>query len=237
MNKLPHVRQIIETASQSGAWNMAVDQILLQSAFESGIATLRWYSWEPTVSLGYFQSEAELQTDKRLVNLPHVRRLSGGGTLVHDHELTYSLSLPPSQSLITRPVELYHIVHQCIAAELSRRGANAMLRGVTVKNRQEPVLCFAREDEHDLVLDGHKILGSAQRRRRGAILQHGGLLLAASSVTPELLGLQDLRPRIDLDQLAESLGNAILAEIAETWETGTLTTEELDRVRSMIAGF
>jgi lipoate-protein ligase A len=112
-----------------------------------------------------------------------------------------------------------------------------MLRGVTVKNRQEPVLCFAREDEHDLVLDGHKILGSAQRRRRGAILQHGGLLLAASSVTPELLGLKDLRPRIDLDQLAESLGSATLAEVAETWETGTLTTEELDRVRSMIAGF
>lgn len=216
---------------------MAVDQALLQSAFENGIATLRWYSWEPTASLGYFQSETELQNDSRLANLPHIRRLSGGGTLVHDQELTYSLTLPPSQSLITRPIELYRIVHQCIAAELSSRGANAMLRGVTVKNRKEPVLCFAREDEHDLVLNGHKILGSAQRRRRGAILQHGGLLLAASSVTPELLGLRNLCPEINLDRLAETLGATILSEVAETWENGTLTTQELENVHAIIAGF
>lgn len=216
---------------------MAVDQVLLQSAFENGIATLRWYSWEPTASLGYFQSETELQNDSRLANLPHIRRLSGGGTLVHDQELTYSLTLPPSQSLITRPIELYRIVHQCIAAELSSRGANAMLRGVTVKNRKEPVLCFAREDEHDLVLNGHKILGSAQRRRRGAILQHGGLLLAASSVTPELLGLRNLCPEINLDRLAETLGTSILSEVAETWENGTLTAQELENVHAIIAGF
>lgn len=216
---------------------MAVDQALLQSAFENGIATLRWYSWEPTASLGYFQSETELQNDSRLANLPHIRRLSGGGTLVHDQELTYSLTLPPSQSLITRPIELYRIVHQCIAAELSSRGANAMLRGVTVKNRKEPVLCFAREDEHDLVLNRHKILGSAQRRRRGAILQHGGLLLAASSVTPELLGLRNLCPEINLDRLAETLGATILSEVAETWENGTLTTQELENVHAIIAGF
>ena len=55
MTKLPHVRQIIEPAPNSGAWNMAVDEVLLQSAIENGIATLRWYSWEPTASLGYFQ--------------------------------------------------------------------------------------------------------------------------------------------------------------------------------------
>lgn len=237
MAKLPRVRQIVEPVPNSGAWNMAVDQALLQSAFENGIATLRWYSWEPTASLGYFQSETELQNDSRLANLPHIRRLSGGGTLVHDQELTYSLTLPPSQSLITRPIELYRIVHQCIAAELSSRGANAMLRGVTVKNRKEPVLCFAREDEHDLVLNRHKILGSAQRRRRGAILQHGGLLLAASSVTPELLGLRNLCPEINLDRLAETLGATILSEVAETWENGTLTTQELENVHAIIAGF
>ncbi len=235
MTKLPHVRQIIEPAPNSGAWNMAVDEVLLQSAIENGIATLRWYSWEPTASLGYFQRESELQNDPRLANLPHVRRLSGGGTLVHDHELTYSLTLPPSQSLITRPMELYRIVHQCIAAELSSRGAGAALRGVTVKNRQEPVLCFAREDEHDLVLNGRKVLGSAQRRRRGAILQHGGLLLAASPVTPELLGIRDLCPGVDLERLAESLGTAIVKEIAGTWENGTLTAQELESVRTTIA--
>lgn len=228
MPKLPHVRQIIEPLPRSGKWNMAVDEALLQSAIERGTATLRWYMWEPTVSLGYFQNEADLQSDPRLGSLPRVRRLSGGGTLVHDRELTYSLTLPASQSLITRPTELYRIVHGCIAAVLQSRGADVVLRGVTVKNPVEPVLCFAREDEHDLVLQGHKVLGSAQRRRRGSILQHGGLLLAASPYTPELLGLRELCPDLDFAGLTESLGAAIVAVVAEAWGNATLTVQELE---------
>ena len=86
-----------------------------------------------------------------------------------------------------------------------------------------------------MVLNGRKVLGSAQRRRRGAILQHGGLLLAASPVTPELLGIRDLCPGVDLERLAESLGTAIVKEIAGTWENGTLTAQELESVRTTIA--
>lgn len=235
MERLPHLRQIIDPAANSGLWNMAVDEVLLQSAIE-GIATLRWYTWrEPTVSLGYFQREEELAADSRLVHLPRVRRLSGGGTLVHDRELTYSLALPPSQRLIERPMELYGLVHQVIQQVLRERGVESELRGQTVKHRDEPFLCFAREDENDLVLKGHKVLGSAQRRRRGAILQHGGLLLRASAITPELLGIMDLCPEADLSGLAASLDTELCQGIGVASATESLSPDEMQAVVASLA--
>lgn len=225
---MPHVRQFIDPTANSGSWNMALDEVLLESAIEGGIATLRWYTWrEPTVSMGYFQRETDVLTDARLASLPRVRRLSGGGTLVHDQELTYSLTLPASQKLIERPVDLYRIVHTACIREFRRRGVELSMRGTTVKCLTEPVLCFAREDEHDLVLEQHKVLGSAQRRRRGAILQHGGLLLKASATTPELPGIADLCPQADLTDLPESLGRAILREIAEDWSDAPINSSEI----------
>jgi lipoate-protein ligase A len=225
--RLGYVRQIIDPVANSGVWNMAVDEALLQSAIDQETATLRWYTWrEPTVSQGYFQQKSDIEGNPRLSHLPCVRRLSGGGTLVHDCELTYSLALPGSQRLVERPAELYRVIHGAFVEVFRERGVELCLRGVTVKRSDEPVLCFAREDEHDLVLKGHKVLGSAQRRRRGAILQHGGLLLKASSVTPELLGIGDLCPTASLVGLHERLGRSILREIAETDGIATLTPLE-----------
>ena len=234
--RLPLLRQIIDPEPNSGAWNMAVDEVLLQTAIDHGLATLRWYQWrEPTVSLGYFQQEEGIRRDSRLAPLPRVRRLSGGGTLVHDRELTYSLSLPGSQRLMGQPVELYRLVHQAVIDCFRQRGALLEFRGVTVKRLQEPVLCFEREDENDLVAQGHKVLGSAQRRRKGAILQHGGLLLAASSATPELPGLKDVFPDLDLSNLAEFLGKSISRDLAVVTENESLSPSEIDAVGRLAA--
>ena len=75
---------------------MAADEVLLESA-AGGVASLRFYTWaEATLSLGYFQAEAACRADPRLAGLPWVRRASGGEALVHHHEVTYALALPPS---------------------------------------------------------------------------------------------------------------------------------------------
>ena len=236
MTRLPQLRLMIEPAAQSGAWNMAVDEVLLQSAIDDGLATLRWYTWrEPTVSLGYFQRDEELLSDPRLVGLPRVHRLSGGGTLVHDRELTYSLALPASQRLFEQPTELYRLVHLAFVDAFQNRGVTLNLRGKTVKQSTEPVLCFSREDEHDLVLDGHKVLGSAQRRRRGAVLQHGGLLLGASMVTPELPGIGDLFPATDLSNLAGDVAKVLTDQIADHVLVEELSAREIEQARNLAA--
>jgi lipoate-protein ligase A len=91
----------------------------------------------------------------------------------------------------------------------------------------DPFLCFGRGDPNDVVLGAHKIMGSAQRRRRGAVLQHGSLLLRASSYAVEYPGLCDLagldaRP----DRLAEQVGSRIAATLGDEWVSGALTAGE-----------
>src|SRR5947209_7385013 len=85
--------------SADGVHNMAADDVLLQTAAEQGIATLRFYGWtEATVSLGYFQPASARRQHAPLLQLPWVRRPSGGKALVHHHELTYALALPLASS-------------------------------------------------------------------------------------------------------------------------------------------
>jgi lipoyl(octanoyl) transferase len=144
------------------------------------------------LSLGYFQRDDEVSADPRWSGLPIVRRLTGGGAILHHFEWTYSLAVPAQQTLFRHPEELYDLVHLAIIALLNRLGGEATLRGESPVQPAEPWLCFSRQDAHDVVWRGHKILGSAQRRRKGAVLQHGSLLERASPLTPEHPGVLDL---------------------------------------------
>ncbi len=192
----------------NGAWNMAVDEALLEEAADAGLASLRFYQWsEPTLSLGYFQRYAEREEHEPSRGAAVVRRLSGGGALVHDRELTYSLCLSASHPLARRPAELYAPVHRALVEVLAAQGVAATLQcealvpgaaGTCTGKIDDPAesgeafLCFARRSAADVVLaaEHDKIVGSAQRRRRGAVLQHGAVLLAASPQAPEHLGIE-----------------------------------------------
>lgn len=238
MQRLPHLRIVIDAQPQSGEWNMAVDEVLLEAAISTDVATLRWYRWnEPTVSLGYFQKTDELASDGVLSALPRVRRLSGGGAIVHDDELTYCLALPASQNLIHQPHELYDIVHKAIVDKLRHFGYPATIRGQDGKRADEPLLCFQRRNAHDITLNGKKILGSAQRRRRGAIMQHGSLILRASPVAPQVPGLADLTGGLEVGQLLNKLEHLLAIEVAravaKNCTFGRLTEFETQSVQAI----
>lgn len=217
---------------------MAVDEALLGDAIENGIATLRLYQWsEPTLSLGYFQSYEDRNHHIASQGCTIVRRQTGGGAILHDRELTYSLALPADHLLARKTDSLYASIHEAFIAELMPLIAGSDSRQIlarrdqesTLPAREEPFLCFQRRARGDVVLlspesvadsgskavdPGHpdwKILGSAQRRHRGAILQHGSLLLAASPTAPELPGLSDLAG-VDLEP--QELSNSVSRRIA-----------------------
>ncbi len=206
------VQVVVETLARSGAENMATDESLLEQAIAAGLETLRLYRWnEPTVSLGYFQKDDDPVLRQRFAGLPRVRRLSGGGALLHDRELTYSIALPATHPLADAPTVLYDRVHGALVDWLNSLGAPARVRGEK-RNEPEPFLCFGRGDPRDVVLGPHKIIGSAQRRRRGAILQHGALLLERSPFAPEFPGLFDLSaiPRQSDERLMQQMSAVIL---------------------------
>jgi lipoate-protein ligase A len=175
---------------------MALDEALLDTvADDPSFALLRTYGWTaPTLSLGYFQPIAQADADPRWRGVPFVRRPTGGGAIWHHHELTYALVVPAAHPLARPSTTLYHAVHSALAALLRRDGIDAAPRGTATPSASasRPFLCFADRDPEDLVCQGAKIVGSAQRRRSGAILQHGSMLLRHSSFTPEFRGLGDL---------------------------------------------
>jgi lipoate-protein ligase A len=180
-----------------GPTNMGLDEALLDEVAEgrSG-AVVRTYGWsEPTLSLGYFQAIARAEADPRWRGATMIRRPTGGGALWHDREITYALVIPASHPLAKRHVDLYRVVHQAIAQAIRATGLNATRRGDTFPKPPgpKPLLCFADHDAEDVVSGQVKLVGSAQRRRAGAVLQHGALLLARSTATPELPGLDDLK--------------------------------------------
>jgi lipoate-protein ligase A len=189
------VRVVIECEPHDGARNMALDEALLEGALARGECTVRWYRWrEATVSLGYFQAAEAAATIPGLAGLPIVRRLTGGGAILHHHEWTYSCTVPPGHPLTETPTRIYDRVHGQVVAALAERGIPAALRGEALRELEGTFLCFGRGDPRDIVLSGQKILGSAQRRRRGAILQHGSLLIRHSEQAPQFPGILDLAP-------------------------------------------
>jgi len=188
-----------------GAWNMAADEVLLEACAAGAGPQLRFYRWsQPTLSLGYFQGFAERARHPSSADCPVLRRASGGGALLHDREWTYSFAAPAGTSWAAQVQPLYFAFHEGLAEMLTDLGWSAELcRDPPAKRpSEEPFLCFQRRSEGDLLVDGWKIAGSAQRRRGGAVLQHGSLLLSRSTFAPELPGLVELREQATADRLA-----------------------------------
>ena len=214
----------------AGARHMAVDEVLLATAAQSGRMSLRFYRWnQPTVSLGYFQSHADRAAHPASLEAPVVRRQTGGGAIVHDRELTYALAVPANYAGAGDAGRLYSVVHQAIARTLAAYGVDTRLCGAADSHPgpRQPFLCFLRRAPCDLFLGDAKIGGSAQRRRQGAILQHGSLLLGRSSAAPELPGINDLTDTsISPVELAERLAQELACELRLSLERQELSPAE-----------
>jgi lipoyl(octanoyl) transferase len=184
------VVRLLPFSEADGPHNMAADETLLEMA-GAGQASLRFYDWlAPTVSLGYFQPRSIYISDPLLANLPYVRRPTGGAALVHHHELTYALALPAGMPWQSRGDSWLLRMHTIIAEALAELGVVAESVGREVKYGD--ALCFLHHTPGDLRIGVNKVVGSAQRRQRGALLQHGAVLLAASPHTPALPGVAEL---------------------------------------------
>ncbi len=213
------VCRVLPHEAADGPANMALDEALLDAVADNReTAYLRTYSWTiPTLTLGYFQRVAEVQRDPRWRSVPVVRRLTGGGAIWHHHELTYALILPAGYPRSRPNTALYRAVHGAIAETLAEVGVPVDRRTHTAPretaNRMRPFLCFSDRDPEDLVCQGFKLVGSAQRRRSGAILQQGSILLAGSPHVPELPGCRDLT---EVSRSCEDLSGRLSVSILTT---------------------
>jgi len=167
----------------TGAWNMAVDEGLLDGVAAGDTPpTLRFYEWAPPcLSLGYFQAfEVVDVAGCRSLGVDVVRRPTGGRAILHDRELTYSVALPLSLlGLDGGVLPSYHRLSLALERGLKRLGAPVVLAAETAAPAapDHGPACFDRPSAHEILLDGRKLVGSAQVRRATAILQHGSILI------------------------------------------------------------
>ncbi len=293
-----------------GAWNMAVDETLLEDAAGEGHCTLRFYQWaEPTLSLGYFQAYADRARHEASSRSPVVRRTSGGGAILHDFDVTYSLAAPEGHSLAANRLRTYRVMHDALIEVLAGLGVEASLflpdaensSGVTLRRPggddvgsgspspgqrpgmveaepalsaqrannsenswpvgpitgqdrpcspgrcpglgeqgffgagKQPFLCFQRRAPGDVLVKGEKVAGSAQRRCRGAILQHGSVLLARSPAAPELDGLKELAARtILVEEFIQAWWEKLSAALAVGWQRGSLSDAQRRRASQLV---
>lgn len=219
------------TPPLGGAENMAVDEALLRRAATTGEAVLRVYAWaEPTLSLGRNQPGRGQYDEAMLARrgVAVVRRLTGGRAVMHHREVTYSVTAPESPGESLR--DAYARINRVLVRGLQALGVRATL---AVPAARAPIPstapCFEEPTEGELVLGGRKLVGSAQLREGGAMLQHGSILIEDDQLLVGSLLKEPGPPPPPPATLHEALGRVPpLLEVADTLFDAVRELEDAD---------
>ena len=186
---LPPVRwRLLRHPAARGAFNMAVDAAILEQVIEgSSPPTLRFYDWDPAcLSLGFSQGFADVDEEARAARgWDAVRRPTGGRAILHTDELTYSVIGPSADPRLAGGVlESYKRLSEALMLSLMLLGLpveqQPMHVAAGINNGTDQLdnpVCFEVPSDYEITLHGKKIIGSAQARRKGGVLQHGSLPL------------------------------------------------------------
>ncbi|HEX5547565.1 MAG TPA: lipoate--protein ligase family protein [Ktedonobacterales bacterium] len=175
-------RLMIERAPRTGAWNMALDEATMDAVAE-GVAppTLRFYAWEPPcLSLGKRQPLDGIDLARcRSDGIDVVRRATGGFAILHTDELTYSIATRPDDPRADGAIlDAYQKLSQGLMAGLRLLGATPEMSPVVPGGvHNASAACFEMPSAYEIVMGGRKLIGSAQARPAGRVLQHGSLPL------------------------------------------------------------
>lgn len=179
--------RLVRDGARDPLFNMALDQVLA-SRVARGEAppTLRFYTWDrPAISLGFHQDPSRVlnMEEVRRLGLSVVRRPTGGRAVLHGHDLTYAVALPTSLPWVSTLMETYRALSEALREGFLRAGVPVTLaRGHVGELRPGPLPCFASTARYELVWRGRKVVGSAQRRFKGAVLQQGSIPLRRAPV-------------------------------------------------------
>jgi len=176
--------RVIENPPARGAWNMALDEAILESvAAGDSLSTLRLYAWEPAcLSLGQAQPFAEVDAEALAAHgWDIVRRPTGGRAILHTDELTYAVIAPVAEPRVRGNVlQSYLQLSQALLRALEIIGLAPEANEKPPENDSKSFnpVCFEVPSNYEITVGGKKLIGSAQARRYEGVLQHGALPLA-----------------------------------------------------------
>jgi lipoyl(octanoyl) transferase len=251
--------RLISDGAGTGAWNMAVDEAILEACI-AGMAppTLRIYSWAPpAISLGHFQRpEKALFLDTcKARGIEAARRPTGGRAILHDKEITFSIITPLSALGTTGVMDSYRYLADGIIralhtmnvpAELIDRNSESPAAHVAV-DKASPAACFAVKSRCDLMVAGKKIVGSAQVHRNNVVLQQNSLpfVIDAAAWTEVFRGMEGVAEsaiglwqaagrEVPFTEVAMALQQGFAQALGIEFCTGELTATEKDRAAEIV---
>lgn len=241
--------RVIQSGFSDAATNMALDEaIFLSHKKDTFTPTLRLYGWKtPSFSIGHSQDPQKILDLEICHNegVDFVRRPTGGGVIFHDHELTYSLVLAQSDlGLSCRIKESFEKLTSFLILAYQTLGGDACFakdRSQALFNYPEIAdFCFSRKEEYDILVNGRKLGGNAQKRKKDIILQHGSIPLSFNKMKAarffkdsgsvesiEITSVRDFSAReMDFDRLSDVLIKAFSLHFKTILDFGGLTDEE-----------
>ncbi len=244
---LIHNWRFIDTKIGSATWNMAVDEALLDEFCEDDLPILRLYGWKPSLSFGRFCKPAQ-SVDLSLAKkrgVSCVRRITGGGILVHGGDLSYSIILPSSFAKERGVKGSYRFLLIFLIRLYEKLGLDAGFVTEFKKEEKESNICLAGSESYDILIDGMKMGGNAQRHTKKAMLQHGSIpihfdrhllepLFLEDSGLNEAASLQDL----GIDTNYDVLSALVVNTFCETFDTkaipDVLNRDEVKRAKELL---
>jgi len=207
--------RVIDTGYLDCYSNMAIDEALLEGYDPAkGLSVLRIYGWQPQAfSIGYSQNpQAELDLDRcRTERIDFVRRITGGGVIFHKNELTYSIVCSKEDlGLSAFSKEAYRVLCSFIVRAYQSLGLQAEYSLQEAPRQSKNWFCFTERERYDIIINGKKIGGNAQKRKKGIIFQHGSIPLRSDleQALPLLRGCLKI-DKAKITSLSEALGRDI----------------------------
>lgn len=175
-------RLLREEQSHDGAYNMAVDEAILRAVVARlAPPTLRLYTWRPAVTLGRGQPLADVDQEAvQAHNYQLLRRPTGGTAVFHGDELTYSVALRDDDPRVAGDIvaSYRHLSHPILQALRAVGVARGAALSHSENRRMRSPVCFEISSDYEITVDDRKLVGSAQMRIRGGVLQHGSIPLS-----------------------------------------------------------
>ncbi len=201
--------RLINTEQNNAAMNMAIDEAMLLTQKASLQPTLRFYDWlQPAFSFGYFQRISE-EVDVAACDahgIEIVRRMTGGGTVIHGWDVTYTIIVPHDSGLFPKDISAaYCAISDCLINGLQRLGIDVAHQIEKPIAGNAPNICLTNPAQYDTLINGKKIAGVSQRRNQTGVMYQG--YIALDLPTSEVLGLASRQ--VGFDRVAVGQSTAI----------------------------
>ena len=247
--------RLLNTGKHHAAMNMAIDETILRQQKSSPQPTLRFYDWSQSAfSFGYFQQiSAEVDVEACASrNIEIVRRMTGGGIVIHGWDVTYTLIVPHGTDGIPQNLsDSYRLISDCLIKGLQQIGVPVHRQTEKLERENAgPNVCLTNPAQYDIMLHGKKIAGVSQRRNRAGVMYQG--YIALDMPPPDVLALATKLPNfnqtlveksvainiqrstvIDRKQIECGVTTGFEETLGRRWTTDKLSRKEIESAKSL----